>query len=88
MRNLIRAIILEALSEERIPGGLSSGKSQQDIADHHGVSIRLIKRQLRKGTDVEMEHSSDEAVAREIAQDHVWEDPRYYDKLENVEKED
>ena len=86
LRSIIRSIVRESV-EERIPGGLSSGKSQKDIADHHGVSIWLIKRQLRKGTDVEREHTSDEAVAREIATDHVWEDPEYYDKLEKIEKD-
>jgi hypothetical protein len=86
LRSIIRAWIHEG-TQERIPGGLASGKSQQDIADHHGVSIWLIKRQLRKGTDVEMEHTRDEAVAREIATDHIWEDPHYYDKLEKIEKD-
>lgn len=86
LRSIIRSIVQESF-KERIPGGLASGKSLQDIADHHGVSIYLIKRQLRKGIDVEMEHTNDEKMAREIATDHLWEDPEYYDKLEKVEKD-
>jgi hypothetical protein len=33
-----------------------------------------------------MEHTNDRAVAREIAVDHLTEDPKYYDKLEKIEK--
>lgn len=85
LKNIIRTIVQESL-KERIPGGFASGKSQQSIADHHGVSVRLIKRQMRKGIDVEMEHTNDPEIAREIAMDHLMEDPAYYDKLEKIEK--
>jgi len=36
---------------------------------------------LALGTQVEMEHTSDVNVAREIATDHLTEDPQYYTKL-------
>ena len=42
--------------------------------------------QLEKGVKVEMEHTSDTNIAREIALDHLTEDPLYYDKLETIEK--
>lgn len=42
--------------------------------------------QLRKGIKVEMEHTADRAVAKEIAQDHLAEDPKYYDHLKEMEK--
>jgi len=41
---------------------------------------------LRKGTLHEMEHTRDAAVAQEIAMDHLAEDPRYYEKLERMER--
>lgn len=57
--------------------------------------------QLSKGTEVELEHKdtieeiasgklSPEEGAKEIAKDHIAEDPAYYDKLETIEgkKED
>lgn len=37
--------------------------------------------QLQRGTKVEMEHTSDARIAREIAMDHLEEDPNYYKKL-------
>jgi Protein of unknown function (DUF5661) len=42
---------------------------------------------LRKGMKVEREHSSDPRVQREVAMDHLEEDPRYYEKLEKMEKQ-
>lgn len=72
--------------EEYIPGGLASKMTLQDIADKHGVELRVLKLQLKKGVKVEMEHTDDELVALEIAMDHIVEDPKYYDKLARVEK--
>lgn len=41
---------------------------------------------LAKGTAVEMEHTNDPAIAREIAMDHLAEDPDYYEYLEAMER--
>ena len=43
--------------------------------------------QLRMGIDIEMEHTDDQAVAAEIALDHLQEDPQYYTHLTEMEKE-
>ncbi len=37
--------------------------------------------QIKKGVEVEMEHTNDKRVALKIALDHLKEDPKYYDKL-------
>jgi pyrimidine deaminase RibD-like protein len=37
--------------------------------------------QLDKGIKVELEHTKDRSIAREIALDHINEDPHYYNKL-------
>ncbi len=47
---------------------------------------KLPQRQLRKGTQHEQEHTDKPAIAREIAGDHVAEDPKYYTHLAAVEK--
>ena len=61
--------------EEKIPGGLSSGKSPGDFdAD-----------KLKQGVKVELEHTTDVKIATEIAMDHLEEDPNYYDKLKKIE---
>jgi len=46
----------------------------------------MLKKQLNKGIKVEMEHTKDKGQAKEIAMDHLFEDPKYYDKLEKIEK--
>lgn len=88
MRSSIRQLVRKALLEERehIAGGLAKGRSLQDIADKHGVELSHIESELKKGIKVEMEHTNDPSIAREIAKDHLMEDPDYYDKLEKMEK--
>ncbi|HEY9816538.1 MAG TPA: DUF5661 family protein, partial [Candidatus Obscuribacterales bacterium] len=61
---------------DHIPGGLGDLKVPSDFDP----------KQLAKGVKVEMEHTSDPDIAREIAIDHLTEDPKYYDKLEKIEK--
>ena len=39
---------------------------------------------LAKGIKVELEHTKDERIAREIATDHLKEDKKYYEKLEKA----
>lgn len=73
------------LKEKLIPGGLSEGKTLDDIAKMHKVPIEALKKQLRKGIKVEMEHTTNRNIANEIAMDHLVEDPFYYEKLETIE---
>lgn len=58
----------------------------QDLAAIHKVSIDAIKTQLAKGIEVELEHTSDSAIAKEIALDHIAERPDYYDMLIKAEQ--
>lgn len=44
--------------------------------------------QLKRGIEVEMEHTDDPEIAKEIAMDHLAEDPRYYSKLDLIHKEE
>jgi len=84
------------IDEDKIPGGLAKGKSIVDLAIHHGddswASIQFesleaqLKKQLEKGIKVEMEHTTSKEVAKEIAMDHLWEDPKYYNKLASIEE--
>lgn len=46
------------------------------------------KTQLKKGTDVEMEHTDSRKVAKQIAKGHLaGESPLYYVYLEKMEKQ-
>jgi hypothetical protein len=62
-------------TKDKIPGGLADKTKK-----------KFDKDQLRKGIKVEMEHTDDPALAREIAKDHLMEDPKYYDHLIEMEK--
>lgn len=41
---------------------------------------------LQKGMKVEVEHTKDKSLAKRISMDHLTEDPKYYDKLDKIEK--
>jgi hypothetical protein len=69
-----------------VPGGLAKGLSLNDIAEKHGVSVDMLVAEFKKGIAVEMEHTTDREVAKEITLDHLFEDPKYYDKLKKVEE--
>lgn len=62
--------------KDEIPGGRADNV-QPDMFDSE---------QLRKGIAHELEHTNDKDKAREIAMDHLLEDPLYYDNLEKIEK--
>ena len=65
------------MARDRIHGGRADGMSPADFDS----------RQLRIGTAHELEHTNDRAKAREIAMDHLAEDPDYYERLEAMERE-
>lgn len=60
--------------------------SASDVMKKHRISADQLNAQLKKGIKVEREHVNSDAEAREIALDHLWEYPDYYDRLEKVEK--
>ena len=68
-------MLVRLICADRLPGGLGDDRPDSDFdAD-----------QLAKGIEVEMEHTHDREMAREIAKDHLTENPRYYDALELIE---
>lgn len=70
------AIEKVAKKKEVLPGG--KGDKKPDSA--------FKKESLKKGMKVESEHTKNKKVQKEIAKDHLTEDPKYYEKLEKVEK--
>jgi hypothetical protein len=84
---------------DKIKGGLSDKKTLSNIAIKHTYDdgsdsldkgklnsmLKHLKTQLNKGIEVETEHTKDESTAREIAMDHLWEDPNYYTKLKKMD---
>lgn len=61
---------------ECIRGGLADGKLDSEFDP----------KQLRRGVEVESEHTDDPRIALEIAKDHLTEHPHYYRALEKMEQ--
>lgn len=61
--------------------------SPVQIAEKHRVSVEQIEKELLKGTQVELEHTTNVNQAREIALDHLLELPDYYTRLAKMEHE-
>jgi len=75
----------QPVKEDQIPGGLAKGMTLKDIAKHHKISPQTLKNEFIKGYAVEREHTTDVNIAKEIALDHLYEDPNYYSKLSKIE---
>lgn len=72
--------------KDKIKGGLSDKLTPKDISDKFNISLTKIEQQLEMGQKVELEHTSNHALAKEIATDHLVEIPDYYDRLKSMEK--
>lgn len=76
-------------NEQLMPGGFSDElhgtmeEMHQQIADKHGVPLKDIEDQLKIGVKEETKEHGEER-AHEIAMEHVWEDDKYYTKLDKA----
>lgn len=91
----------EGEETDKIKGGKSQGMSLIDLAKKHTKDkfaktqskeriqkmYDHLRSQLSRGVKVEMEHTKDREVAKEIAMDHLFEDPNYYNKLSQIHRE-
>ena len=78
--------IVHNLKEDNIEGGLSDDETLEDLAKKHKVKVEELKKQLSVGIKVEKkEHTKNKKTAKEIAMDHLYEDPEYYTKLKKIE---
>ncbi len=85
MQISVSLIIKQVFQEEKLEGGLADKKTVEDIAKKHKMDVQSIKKHLNDGMKVELEHTKDKLKAKEIAMDHLFEDPKYYDKLKKIE---
>lgn len=82
----------ERKKEERMKANEATDKlgkqtpSVEEIAKKHNISVDQVNAQIKKGIEVEKEHTADEGMANEIARDHLGEFPDYYDRLGAMEK--
>lgn len=70
-----------------IKGGKADKMTAKDIAKKFNVSVDKIETQIKKGIEIEKEHTNDREKATEIAMDHISEFPDYYDRIEKMEKD-
>lgn len=68
--------ILKAAAKDILPGGQADNMPDADFN----------KKKLEHAKKHEMEHTSNPAIAKEVAKDHLVEDENYYKKIEKIEK--
>jgi len=76
-------------SAPHMPGERGRGLSSEEIEGTGVIGDKipggLSEQPLEQGIKIEMEHTNDPEVAKEIAMDHLIEDSKYYDKLKKIE---
>ena len=79
-----------------LKGGSSDNMTLIDIAKKHDKKgyyhiddmVSALEKQLKMGIKDEMEHTDNPKIAREIAMDHLLEDPTYYTKIKKIEADE
>lgn len=72
----MREIISKSIQyKDQMTGGLADQKTPDDFDP----------KRLLQGIQVELEHTDDRDIAKEIAMDHLTEDSEYYEKLKIIE---
>lgn len=70
---------------EAIKGGKADTLDLQGVANLHGIEVTPdLEVEFEIGQKVEREHTSSPEEAREIALDHLAENPKYYTDLINA----
>ena len=69
-------------------GGKADKLTLPQIAEKHKLPIEDLTSQLKLGIKTEMEHTDNKKQAKEIAMDHLAEDPKYYTKLKKAKLEE
>lgn len=73
--------------EDKQAGGKADKATPESVAKKHGVSVDQINKEIEMGIKVELEHTDDKELAREISLDHLMEMPDYYTRLKKMEKD-
>lgn len=67
--------------------GMREEMREDQLRDFCRKNPAISMSQIRRGTQHELEHTTDRAIARKIACDHLREDPYYYTHLAKMEKQ-
>lgn len=68
--------ILKSAAKDILPGGQADNMPDS----------KFNKKKLRHAQKHEMEHTTNPAIAKEVAKDHMLEDEDYYQKIQKIEK--
>lgn len=72
----------------KLLGALINGESLSPLGKHKDVSDdKFDSEELARGIEVELEHTDDKNIAKEVAKDHLTELPNYYTLLDKMEAE-
>ena len=74
--------------KQELKGGKADKLTLPQIAKKHKLPIEDLTSQLRLGIKTEMEHTDSKKQAKEIAMDHLSEDPKYYTKIKKAKLEE
>jgi hypothetical protein len=85
--NLVGRNNINEVMKNKIKGGKGDKITPQKISKLFDVPVFYVEKQIKKGIKVEMEHTNNVDIAREIVLDHLTEFPDYYDRLEQMEKQ-
>jgi hypothetical protein len=77
--------INKSVIDDEIYAMMNSFWAEGEFAKNSNIPID--ENQLKKGIDVEYEHTNNYYISKKIACDHLSEGPRYYDYLEKMENE-
>jgi len=64
----VKAKLAKKKVKDQVPGGIGDGKPDSDFDP----------KQMAEGLKIEVEHTKDKDLAKEIAKDHLTELPNYY----------
>lgn len=61
-------------------------ESAKKLAKKGKAPLNFVKKQIKRGKQVEKEHTTNPKKAEKVAKQHVYERPDYYSQLEKMEK--
>ena len=80
--------LTEKTMQNKLKGGKADKLTLPEIAKMHNVKLKTLKKEFLKGVKVESEHTKDKEKMKEIAMDHLVEDPKYYTKIKLAKLEE
>jgi len=80
----MKALYANAEDEEQPQQGKKSKLNFKDFFKDVDNSIDYDLEELKRGIEVEHEHTSDPKLAEMIAKQHLVEDPKYYTKIDSL----